>query len=288
MKRILLLITLGIYSCTLTGQEYYPLIEENKTWNVLLVTSNYPLDTSYSTFTYKFDGDTIIDSKEYLKLFYSQEEYPTDWYLVCCMREDSNKRVWGDWGFAEEILMYDFSVEAGDTIISGLDPVPYVIDSIGIETIDQVERKKYWISYALNPYYSETWIEGIGSSKGICWALSSGWVGGWYRLLCMHEDQNLVYQNPNYQSCYLITDVEEIEDLRFRIYPNPTSKLIMIENTANVKIESISLINLQGQIIKQFDNTKRYLDVSEIIAGIYFILVKTETQLQSEKLIIKR
>lgn len=287
MKHVLLFITLGICSYILTGQEYYPLIEEGKTWNVLLVSSNYPLDTSYSTFTYKFDGDTIIDSKEYLKLFYSQEEYPTDWYLMCCIREDSNKRVWGDWGLSEDILMYDFSVEAGDTIIAGIDPVPYVIDSIGLETIDQEDRKKYWISYALSPYYSETWIEGIGSSKGICWALSSGLVGGWYRLLCMHEDQNLIYQNPNYQSCYLITGIDEYEETRFQLYPNPAYNTIMIKNPNKVKIESISLLNMNGQQLKAFDAGDKQLDISNINTGVYIIRLSGETGLWSEKVVIR-
>lgn len=287
MNRVLLIITLGICSYTLAGQEYYPLIEENKTWNVLAVAWFFPNDTSYSTVTYKFDGDTIIDSNEYLKLFYSHEEYPIDWYLMCCMREDSNKRVWGHWGFEEEILMYDFTVEVGDTIISGIDPLPYVLDSIGVETINQQERKKYWISYALNPYYSETWIEGIGSSKGICWSLSFGLVGGWYRFLCMHEDQYLVYMNPNYQYCFM-TGIHEIENPNFKVYPNPAFNTIFITNSTNVEIESISLINLKGQKIIEFDSDAKQLDISNVNSGIYFIRIVTEAKVWSEKLIIKK
>ena len=291
MKQIVLIITFGICSYNLLGQNYYPLIEEDKTWNVLSVAwvGPFPWDTSYSTVSYKFLGDTIINSKEYFKLYKSDEEYPSNWDLWCFMREDSNKRIWyRDWFADDESLMYDFSVEVGDSIFAGIEPVYLHIDSISVDTINQEERKKYWISCNEMPEYHETWIEGIGSSKGICWGGSVLIVGGWYRLLCMSELDNLIYQNPDYESCYLITGINEFEDPHLKLYPNPARNFIIIENSENIQIESISLINLKGQKIKLFDAEKRHLDITKINSGVYFISVSTEIGVWAEKIIIEK
>ncbi len=273
------------------SQNYYPLIEENRTWNVISVAlvGPYPWDTTYSTFTYEFTGDTTIDSHTYLKLYESNEEFPTNWNLWCFMREDDDKRIWyrreSD---DEEMLMYDFSVEEGDSVLIGLfEPVYLYVDSINEITINQTDRKKYWLSCKTMPEYSETWIEGIGSNKGICWGGSVYIVGGWYWFLCMSENEELVYMNPNYESCYLITGISEIDKPIIQIYPNPVKSLLKIENNKNIEIESISLTNINGQIIRQFDTRKTQLDISEIASGLYFLKISYENGKLIEKVIIE-
>ncbi len=273
------------------SQNYYPLIEENRTWNVISVVlvGPYPWDTTYSTFTYEFTGDTTIDSHTYLKLYESNEEFPTNWNLWCFMREDDDKRIWyrreSD---DEEMLMYDFSVEEGDSVLIGLfEPVYLYVDSINEITINQTDRKKYWLSCKTMPEYSETWIEGIGSNKGICWGGSVYIVGGWYWFLCMSENEELVYMNPNYESCYLITGISEIDKPIIQIYPNPVKSLLKIENNKNIEIESISLTNINGQIIRQFDTRKTQLDISEIASGLYFLKISYENGKLIEKVIIE-
>ena len=105
------------------SQDYYSLIEENRIWNVVSVAlvEPYPYDTTCFTITYEFKGDTTIDSHTYLKLYESNEKNPANWNLWCFMREDDDKRIWyrrkSD---DEEMLMYDFSVEAGDSVLVGL------------------------------------------------------------------------------------------------------------------------------------------------------------------------
>ena len=76
---------------TIYCQNYFPLIEENKTWNVLAVIITPPFDSSYSTISYKLSGDTLINSETYKKLYSSTEEIPTNWNLYCFIREDAEK-----------------------------------------------------------------------------------------------------------------------------------------------------------------------------------------------------
>ena len=288
MKKTIILIIISTWTLTTFSQDYYPLIQENRTWNVISVAlvGPYPWDTTYSTLTYKFFGDTTIDSHTYLKLYESNEENPTNWNLWCYMRDD-NKKIWyrrdSD---DDEILMYDFTANQGDTLSVGLQAPyePLIVDSIGVVEINDTERIIYYLS---NYEYSETWIDGIGSNKGICWSGSALIVGGWYRFLCMSENGELIYMNPNYESCYLITEINEIKNPIIQIYPNPSKEFIRIENNQNAEIKSITLININGQITKQFDSKKTYLDISEITSGLYILKISYENVVLTEKVIIE-
>ncbi len=288
MKKTIILIIISTWTLTTFSQDYYPLIQENRTWNVISVAlvGPYPWDTTYSTLTYEFFGDTTIDSHTYLKLYESNEENPTNWNLWCYMRDD-NKKIWyrrdSD---DDEILMYDFTANQGDTLSVGLQAPyePLIVDSIGVVEINDTERIIYYLS---NYEYSETWIDGIGSNKGICWSGSALIVGGWYRFLCMSENGELIYMNPNYESCYLITEINEINNPIIQIYPNPSKEFIRIENNQNAEIKSITLININGQITKQFDSKKTYLDISEITSGLYILKISYENVVLTEKVIIE-
>jgi hypothetical protein len=288
MKKITFLMLFSIWASMTFSQNYFPLIEENRTWNVIsvILVGPYPWDTTYSTLTYEFSGDTTIDSQTYLKLYESEEENPVNWNLCCYMREE-NKKVWlkSD-PESPEILMYDFNANQGDTLMIGLQaPLePLVVDSIGVTEIDGTNRIKYYLSYY---EYTETWIDGIGSSKGICWSGSSTIVGGWYRFLCMSENGELVYRNPNYESCYLITIIKNTDEPIIKIYPNPAQNLLRIENIMNIEIKSISLTNTAGQIIKQFDSGETQLDVTNINSGLYFLKIAYKKGVLVEKIMIE-
>jgi hypothetical protein len=271
------------------GQDYFPLIEENKTWNVLAVAFQPPFDTSFSTITYKVSGDTIINSESYKKIYSSNEENPANWNLWCFMREDANKKVWSRLpGSYSENQMYDFDVSVGDTVMSGLgEIVSLKIDSISDILVNQEIRNKYWLSCIEFPDYKETWIEGVGSNKGICWSGSAFIVGGWYWFLCMSENGELIYMNPNYESCYLITDINEIEKTILKVFPNPTKNTLTIENIEHIEIESISLLNTNGQIIKQFDSKNTQLDLSNISSGLFLLKISYNNGELIEKILIE-
>ena len=291
MKKTITLIIFYTWTLTTFSQNYYSLIEENRSWNVLSVEYVGPSfwDTTYSTITYQFFGDTIIDAKTYSKLYESNQENPSDWNLCCFMREDNDKNIWlknnsGD----DETLMYDFSAQTGDTVFVGNgEPVHLYIDSITETEINQTIRKKYWLSCVELPSYKETWIEGIGSNRGICWSGSANLVGGWFRLLCTSDNGVLIYNNPNYETCYLITGVNGIDDVKIQVYPNPATGQIMIESNIDSKIESITLTNLNGKEIMQFNPQKPQLNVVGISSGLYILKISFEKRELIRKVIIE-
>lgn len=291
MKMTAISILLSILTFTTFSQDYYPLIEEGKSWNVMTVVPSGgwpPFDTTYFTVNYYITGDSIHNNNEYKKLFTSDEETPTYWTLKGIIREDSSKKVWYKRIFDEnEVLLYDFSLMAGDSLKLGFDTtIYYLVDSISTEIVNGLQRDKFWISQ-YDYYWHETWIEGIGSNKGIINGAMASAVGGWTYLLCMSENGELIYMNPNYESCYLITGINDNEKPIIQIYPNPVKNLLRIENINNIEIGSISLINLNGQIVKQFNSLKNQLDISDISSGLYILKISYKNGELIEKIMIE-
>jgi hypothetical protein len=208
MKSIILLIMGALLTTYLCSQNYFPLIEEDKEWSVLNEVFHIPPYPSfYTTQNFKVIGDTNINSLFFNKLFTSNEQVPTSWNLSYLIREDTNKRIWlRGLSNEDEFLLYDFSVVQGDSIQVGyFEPIYLHVDSISSIMINSSLRKQYWMSYNGLTDYQETWIEGLGSDKGIIWSGSALLIGGWTYLLCVHEDDELIYMNPDYNVCYLLT-----------------------------------------------------------------------------------
>ncbi|MBU2557235.1 MAG: T9SS type A sorting domain-containing protein [Bacteroidetes bacterium] len=295
MKKVKILIISILFSFSTISafcQDYYPLIQEHNTWNVLSVVGSI-FDTSYSTITYKLTGDTIINAITYKKLYASEEEQAANWSLWGFMREDTDKKVWIRWhSDEEEFLAYDFSIDVGDSVLAGVDNPEYLrVDSISEIEINQSQRKKFWLSAINYPtYYNETWIEGIGSNKGICWSGSIFVVGGWFRLLCMHENETLIYSNPNYESCYLITDINEIENPIMEVFPNPATTqtwLQLPENTALSQIQ-IELYSPAGKLLHKTKPSSNFhkIDVAHLPKGLYLVRLWDGERWYVEKLVV--
>jgi hypothetical protein len=286
MKKVIILFVFAIWSFTSFAQDSFPLIEENKTWNVLavaLVGSNF-WDTTFTTITYRLSGDTVIGSNSYLKLYETREETPTEWDLMGFMREE-NKKVWlKEVSEPNELLMYDLSANQGDTLRVWVQSEEefLVVDSITEIEINGEMRTKYCLSFY---NYHETWIDGIGSDKGIVWSGTTGIVGGWFRFLCSSLNDELIYINPNYTSCYLITDLIEFDEKSVKIFPNPATDILNIEG--ELEIESISLHNLNGQLIKHFNANNRQLNISDISSGMYFLKVTCNNEESTIKVIVE-
>ena len=84
------------------------------------------------------------------------------------------------------------------------------------------------------------------------------------------------------------TSVNQIVKSDVKISPNPTSDYIVIES-ADRKIKSIDLCAINGKSIKQFKvNSKQYtINTSELNSGIYFLIIYTNKNVITRKLIIE-
>lgn len=260
-------------SVAVYAQEYVPIIQEGNVWNTLDVTVSM-YNTYYNNVNW-FSGDTIIDDVRYAKLMGTTDgDAP---HLFSLLREDDGK-VWERLNNQGEILLYDFTANVGDTLWCGLwaDEYHYnIVDSISIEHIGGVDRKKFWFGLEYGWFgtaAAEIWIEGIGSDLGLLYSGSASISGAYYCTLCFHQNDELIWQNPNYDDCTFDAVGENI-GVKKVLYPNPTRGTIRIEAK---NILNISIYNYLGEMIfetETSDNTFEY-DFSEKKSGLYIIKVR--------------
>src|SRR5690606_28302534 len=97
-------------------------------------------------------------------------------------------------------------------------------------------------------------------------------------------------------SYYYIDDVsvtvatasaKNFSNINLKLYPNPTTDVINIEGDSASEIKKISLISLEGKLIKSY-NTSDVISLSDIAAGTYFLqLILNDGSVYSEKIIKK-
>ena len=210
------------------AQEYVPMIQEGNEWYTLDAIVCKDTEGHYNTLVNWLSGDTLINEVRYTKVMETLNGEGTP-YQVALLREEDGK-VWETYNGNSEILLYDFTANVGDSLVCGYGDY-FVLDSISIEQIGGVDRKKFWFGleydFTGEPYAMETWIEGIGSDLGLLYCGSYYFCGGYYRALCFHQDGELIWQNPEYDAC-VITSVEEINDKVISVYPNPAMETVTI------------------------------------------------------------
>jgi len=297
MKTKLLLSVMTILSLGLSSQEYHPLIEEGNSWSVLTETSGSAPNLSTNTFV--IAGDTVINQIEYKKLYMSSQHEPNEWRLDWAVREEDDRKVYV-WSFylMQGWLMYDFEADIGDTfMILPNDPDLYlVLDSISTIDINGSARAKYWLTTMVDgtPYSDETesWIEGIGSNKGIVFSGSSALTGAMHWLTCKWENDELVYLNPDYDSCYITSvSVKEINVGKFKIFPNPATTELWLqlpENTALAQAQ-IELYSSSGRLLHKAKPGSHFhkIDVAHLPKGLYLVRVWDGERWYVEKLVVR-
>lgn len=76
----------------------------------------------------------------------------------------------------------------------------------------------------------------------------------------------------------------DFESKKIVVFPNPVKDQLKIENE-NLKINSISIINITGKTVKTFTSSNNIIDVSDLAKGIYFLQIQTDKGLVSKKII---
>jgi hypothetical protein len=290
MKPALISFMVLFFPILLSGQVYNPLVGENKEWNVLQVIEGWPMwDTTYWTITYKFDGDTLIEGLMYKKVFKTEEEIPINWSYEGGIREDQDKRVYFKSWHPDE-LKYDFGAEIGDTveIVDNTYPVQLIVESINWINIGSYYRRIMDLRYVTSYWCHETWIEGIGSNRGVMQSGHAGYVGGWTWFLCMKENDTLVYMNPDYTSCYIIsTGMDESRAVRISLYPDPANDFLIIENPGNLNIGLMTIIGFDGRSVLELVPGGHCVDISGVHPGIYLVKVVCENDVFVRKIVIE-
>ncbi len=260
-----------------TSQE---IVDESKLWSCMEEHCQ-PWGSTYSTDYFQFEEDTIIDGFVYKKVWISEDETYQNWnFYSAFIREEDNK-VYYKHMFGEEGLIYDFNLNIGDSVTIN-NPRAAGEITLVLEEVDSVFTETgYHERWQLknNSYpNSEYWIRGIGSETGVLNSSTGvfGGLCGLYTLLCLKESDELVYLNPDYETCYLYVSVEENdgENASPVIVFDNVSKEVHIklkDNTSN----SVLIADISGKVIKQFDKANEIVryNMATNPTGLYIVVV---------------
>jgi hypothetical protein len=266
-------------------------ISENKVWHV-----RDQFWGDVCTWIYKIEGDTVINSVAYKKLWSTSDSTMANLWLDGFIREESDvvyyKRIYYD---AEGIL-YDFNLEAGDTtyiINEYCDEQMVVITDIDTIEYYGVERKR-WTLTSWWGGGEDYWLEGIGSICGPVHTLFSDCIFDvWFELLCFHENDTLFYILPGEDECFQtsIGIGENAVECHIIIKPNPVIHGQFFVLQCDKEIDKVEIYNSAGVIAGHYlPGLQKSMRISTepLKAGLYLIKIKTkENQIVSRKIIIR-
>jgi hypothetical protein len=286
MKHLIIL-SLLTFSLTSFGQSV-ALPDSNAIWSVY--------DQKYFV-----DGDSTYNSVDYKKYYLSMDSLLTNESLFAIVREDTITRqvfaIASD--DTVERLIYDFSLNENDTVsvypfsfLGFSEAVRIQIESVDTITLGAVERRRQKIvGLDGNTGYDEYWIEGIGSTMGPFNSGATGYVifDIYYPfLLCFEKDGNLLYNNPEFSSCYQAypTSVNDIElNNSVDIFPNPTYNSCTIKSESEIstyQVVSVSGRHIYEQRVKA-DTIS--VDISDLAEGVYILRLTTAKGLVTKRII---
>jgi hypothetical protein len=298
MKKLLLLaVFTGSFS--LFGQGYHKLLNESFYWDVPFAAQAYICGgfADFGPWRYKISGDTVINDLTYSKIYYSDFSpvYPAppncppfvvdtvfSHYPDAYLREDTvAKKVWryDPSGGGSEVLLYDFTLQKGDTLEIRHWEWDWVIDTVmTITTFDGIERKKfvfYGDDGSIFPHIEGWYIEGIGGMAGLFEGPFPYFeVGTW--LMCVKdENDNVIWNNSG--DCYdFITGIDEVSnDKAIHVSPNPFTDQLTIETaTGNLDVKIYNLFG--AQLIQEEVDGSRIFDLSSFSPGIYLLKIRND------------
>ena len=99
-----------------------------------------------------------------------------------------------------------------------------------------------------------------------------------------------VIDYPNYyysDKCTL--SIEKFVNENFKIYPNPATEYVSIEQkeTDGVTLKSVQILESSGKWIKSVKDNFNQIDVSHLSKGMYLFVIQTDKGNKTEKIIIK-
>ncbi|MBS1764938.1 MAG: T9SS type A sorting domain-containing protein [Bacteroidetes bacterium] len=205
-------------------------------------------------------------------------------------------------------MLYDFNAHAGDTwnIVSNnmyqpppaplLDSVLVRVDSVSYITINNQQRKIFYISYADSTHipfvFEGPVIEGIGSLNFMFpQFVSCSPQATAFR--CYRDSSLGIYQLNNLIDCDSVITVGESEIIkgdRVMVYPNPfEDKVCIYSDDFLYRTYKLVLTNTYGEIVyksmqRQALNQITY-DWSFLPKGVYFLTLESDKKILQKRLI---
>lgn len=273
-------------------------------WNVAKTYPNAnqqnPNFVETKTTIYGFQGDTIVNSEQWFKLYSTNDSLFQNNLLYRGLLRAENSKVFYLDTLNQLDTLYDFSLNVGDSVLFDLFLLhPEWLEITSIDSIqingNYYRRQKFEEpSITTFDWLDEEWIEGIGSKHGPLFPAFpvkfSEEIPDSMLISCSFSNNQQVWQHPNYPSCYvnIVLNFDELELLGFKVYPNPFTDEIHLENSELRHFE-LTILNGLGQTVKstQVNGERQIIDLTEMSEGIYFLKIENGRNSKSVKMIKK-
>lgn len=278
MKVYYIFLILLISSYT-NAQDYNSLLDHESEWHITSCTSSCTNDIYYT------DGDTVYNNFNYSILNGFHYISRTFW-----LREDlSEKKIYLSYDNGKsrtEQLLYDFSLQIGDTILlsNPITPFPsnggfYSVDSIVSQNLlDNKSHKFFYLSPTPSNVSTNelpVWVEGIGGLTLINGPGGTPDVNNVGKLSCYFNDGFLSYsQLDSLDRCTVkyVTGLAEIPKYTSSIYPTIFESILTLEDVS--EISEVVIYSLSGEeVYRRKLNHQPYenLELSHLEKGLYLI-----------------
>lgn len=238
-----------LFGSILFGQEYRPMLNENNVWDV----QHYSGEGNFSDYQYTLSDELIIfNGKEYARIEFTGSAF-ADIYLHENINDRTVYAYYPESG--DEYLLYDFNLEVGDDLpLSGFfnynEFEEAVIEEITYENVFGLENIKTYSAGGIKIH------EGIGTNAGL------------FTLIGAIDD---MYYLADFQTT--MSTSEENTKSKTKIYPNPFSDKIQIQNSEEIK--ELQLFDLQGKLISTNKNLdKLNSKLSSLSNAVYFLKIQ--------------
>lgn len=295
VSHVLSVAMLSIFSCSLASAQtsvYHPFPDSNAVWGLLSGATSCP-DISVQDY---YAGDTIIDQHTYKII----AEYVTD--PIDCAPQGigtgflfddtaARKVYWRIPGATSDSLLYDFTLEVGDTLRglyanTGLcSDAPVTIISIDSIEVGGSYRRKMNLSN--DDCFGPSIIEGVGSTTGLtsCYFMNKSFG---IVLSCFTVNGELLYEKPcgapELAPCgALPLGVHNEQHHAINVVtPNPSTGLFHLGQAA----KQITVYNAQGKLL--FRQHGNEVDLSAYPPGVYTAVVQAAKGNSAQRLVVVR
>jgi len=262
------------------GQDYVPMLDADVCWGRKYVDNvSLPPIIEQGGLYYIFLNSTeMISGVEYINLFNEYDPVEQD-EPIGYLRENmetqqvfylnvSEEFSWLDCE-GEEILLYDFSAQVGDTVYHCPNSdLYYVVQSV--ETVEQytnpeidffdTEGGRVYEVYSSEFNFS-TIYEGVGSNIGP-----------------IHEPHNLSVPGIDMLAnhafgCAFILDTDESIKKKVEIFPNPVQNILNIKIGEGAKLAEVEIYCVSGQVkmTNKLSDVNLSVNIENLPNGLYFI-----------------
>jgi hypothetical protein len=258
MKTQKLLIIL--ISILLTNKVLAQTIDLQGEWRVDYQEVWYPEEFYNNLYRDFIDGDTVINSIQYYKvyrsgysyygLFPQGEVYPYNHILHGFLREEDNK--WYTFFEDNDTLLFDFTLNVNDTVYSGCTFT--MGEQIIVDAVDSVlvngDYKRRMHLYGDASMVAEYIIEGIGATSGL---FENMYMFEWSSTLVCYAKDGVSVWGESTEECDLAVKINENEadHIPYNLYPNPAKDFTLLRVSQGIGKTKLTLIDILGTIVYQ-------------------------------------